>query len=114
VKLVESAAVFAAYGVWRAIGSARAGALLANTLASQDETNRSAAGMLLVRSGARVLPLLRENLRRGVAVALTLRVLGDIGAREAAPDIEPFVGSSDPAVARAAAQALKSLSPTSP
>jgi HEAT repeat protein len=109
VKWGESAAVFSAYGVWRATGSARAGAVLANALASTDETSRTAAGVLLVRSSTRALPLLRENLKQGVAVALTLRLLGDIGSAEAVADIEPFTGSSDPAVARAAADALKML-----
>jgi HEAT repeat protein len=109
VKLAESAAVFSAYAVWRATGSARAGAVLADALASADETNRTAAGVLLVRASTRSLPLLRQNLKRGVAVALSLRLLGDIGDSEAARDIEPFVGSSDPAVARAAADALKAL-----
>ncbi len=109
MKLGESAAVFSAYAVWRATGSARAGAVVANALASADETNRTAAGVLLVRAAARSLPLLRGNLKRGVAVALSLRLLGDIGASEAVRDIEPFVGSSDSAIARAAADALKAL-----
>ncbi len=109
MKLGESAAVFSAYGVWRATGSARAGAVVANALASADETNRTAAGVLLVRAAARSLPLLRGNLKRGVAVALSLRLLGDIGAAEAVRDIESFAGSSDPAIARAAADALRAL-----
>ena len=109
MKLGESAAVFSAYGVWRATGSARAGAVVANALASADETNRTAAGVLLVRAATRSLPLLRENLKRGVAVALSLRLLGDIGAAEAVRDVEPLVGSSDPSIARAAADALRAL-----
>jgi hypothetical protein len=56
-----------------------AGAVVARALASDDETNRTAAGMLLVKSGERALPLLRENLERGVAVPMTLQVLADIG-----------------------------------
>jgi hypothetical protein len=79
VKFGESAAVFAAYGTWRATGAQRAGAVVARALASDDETNRTAAGMLLVKSGERALPLLRQNLERGIAVKMTLRVLGDIG-----------------------------------
>ena len=109
MNLGESAAVFSAYAVWRATGSARAGAVVADALASADETNRTAAGVLLVRASTRSLPLLRDNLKRGVAVALSLRLVGDIGASEAVRDIEPFVGSADPAIARAAADALKAL-----
>jgi HEAT repeat protein len=107
VKWGESAAVFAAWGAWRATGSRRAGAVLSEALASDDETNRTAAGILLVRSARRALPLLRENLARGVAVPMTLRLLGDIGGAEASAAIEPFAKSADPAVARAAAEALQ-------
>jgi hypothetical protein len=79
VKLGQSATVFAAYGTWRATGARSAGAVVARALASDDETNRTAAGMLLVKSGERALPLLRENLERGIAVPMTLQVLADIG-----------------------------------
>lgn len=79
MKWGESAAVFAAYGTWRATGVQRAGAVVARALASGDETNRTAAGMLLVKSGERALPLLRENLEHGIAVPMSLRVLADIG-----------------------------------
>ena len=98
----EAAAVFSAFGVWRVTGSARAGAVLARALASPDETNRTAAGMLLVRGGLRTLPLLRENLQQGVAVPLSLRVLGDIGGPEVAALIEPYRHDLDPRVADAA------------
>ena len=111
MKLGESAAVFAAYGVWRATGSARAGAVLADALASTDETTRTAAGILLVRAAARSLPLLRGNLERGVAVPLTLRLLGDIGGAAAASAVEPYVRSPDPAIARAAADAMGAIRP---
>jgi hypothetical protein len=79
VKLGESAALFAAYGTWRATGARSAGAVVARALASDDETNRTAAGMLLVKGGERALPLLRDNLERGIAPAMTLQVLADIG-----------------------------------
>jgi HEAT repeat protein len=111
VKWGESAAVFAAYGVWRATGSARAGRVLADALASSDETNRTAAGVLLVRAGEKSLPLLRTNLQRGAAVPLSLRILGDIGGGAAAREIEPYAQSKDPAIARAAADALSSITP---
>jgi hypothetical protein len=111
VKWGESAAVFAAYGVWRATGSASAGRVLADTLASEDETSRTAAGILLVRAGARSLPLLRANLQRGMALPMTLRILGDIGGAAAQREIEPYARSQDPAIARAAADALASVTP---
>lgn len=102
MKWGEAATVFSAFGVWRVTGSARAGAVLARALASPDETNRTAAGILLVRGGVRALPLLRENLHQGVAVALSLRVMGDIGGPEAAALIEPYQRDQDPKVAAAA------------
>lgn len=102
MKWGEAAAVFTAFGAWRLTGSARAGAVLARALASPDETSRTAAGVLLVRGGVRALPLLQANLQRGVAVALSLRVLGDIGGPEAAALIEPYQSDPDPQVAAAA------------
>lgn len=107
MKLGDAAKVFAAFGAWRATGLARAGQVVAQALASSDETSRTAAGILLVRAGARSVPLLRNNLRSGTAVALTLRVLGDIGGSEAAAAISPYVADADPAIARAAAEALR-------
>ena len=106
VKWGEAAAIFAAYGVWRAMGNNRAGAVVGRALASVDETNRTVAGILLVRGAARSLPLLRANLQHGLAVPMTLRILGDIGDQESARDIEPYVQSGDPATARAADAAL--------
>lgn len=102
MKWGEAAAISLAFGAWRLTGSVRAGTVLARALASPDETNRTAAGILLVRGGARALPLLRENLQQGVAVALSLRVLGDIGGPEAAAMIEPYQRDSDPRIAAAA------------
>lgn len=102
MKWGEAAAIFTAFSVWRMTGSARAGAALARALGSPDETNRTAAGMLLVRGGVRALPLLRQNLQRGVAVALSLRVLGDVGGPEAETLIEPYQRDLDPQVAAAA------------
>ena len=106
MKWGEAASVFAAYGAWRATGSARAGVVLSAALGSSDETNRTAAGMLLLRGGEKALPLLRANLQRGTAVPMTLRLLGDIGGHAARATIEPYTQSADPAIARAARDAL--------
>ena len=110
----EPIAVFAAYAAWRATRFARFGAAIAAALASGDETTRTAAGILLVRAASRSLPPLRENLRRGVAVALSLRVLGDIGGREARSAIEPYARSADPAIAAAAGDALRAVDAARP
>ena len=102
MKWGEAIAVFSAFGVWRTTGSERAGAVLARALASPDETNRTAAGILLARAGARALPLLRENLKRGVGVPMTLRLLGEIGGDESAALVEPYRDDPDPQIAAAA------------
>jgi len=106
VKWGQAASVFAAYGAWRATGSARAGAVLSAALGSDDETNRTAAGMLLARGGAKALPLLRANLQRGTALPMTLRLLGDIGGAHARELIEPYTHDADASIARAASDAL--------
>lgn len=109
MKLAESAGVFAAYAVWRTTGSSRAGRTLVDALASSDETNRTVAGILLVRAGGRSVPLLREALARGQSVPMALRLLGDIGARELADEMREYARSEDPAIARAARDALQAL-----
>jgi len=107
MKWGEAVGVLLAWGLWRATGAARPGAGLARALGSGDETNRTLAGMLLVRGGQRALPLLRGNLQAGLAVPMTLRVLGDIGGAEVLREIEPYRRSTDVAVSRAAADALR-------
>ena len=109
MKLAESAGVFAAYGAWRITGLSCAGRTLVGALASPDETNRTVAGILFVRAGERSVPLLREALARGQAVPLALRLLGDIGACELAGEIEEYAKSENPAIARAARDALQAL-----
>jgi hypothetical protein len=111
VKWSASANVFAAWSVWRATGSASAGARLAQALAVDDETARTAAGMLLVRAGARALPLLRHNLAHGIAVPMSLRVIGDlageVGREAALALIAPYREHADARIARAALEAAQ-------
>ena len=103
--------MFAAWSLWRASGSARAGARLAQALASDDETARTAAGMLLVKAGARALPLMRDNLARGIAAPLSLRVIGDlagdVGGEAALSVIAPYREHADARIARAAEDAAQ-------
>jgi hypothetical protein len=107
MKWGEAVGVLLAWGLWRGTGAARPGAVLARALGSGDETNRTLAGMLLVRGGQPALPLLRGNLQAGFAVPMTLRILGDIGGAEVLREIEPYRGSADAAVSRAADDALR-------
>jgi len=114
VKWGEAAGVLLAWGVWRPTGLASAGRVVARALASSDETTRTLSGVLLVRGGARALPLLRTNLQGGVAVPMTLRVLGDVGGAEALHEIEPHLKSTNAAVAHAATDAMRAAQVAAP
>jgi hypothetical protein len=109
VNVGQAAGLFAANAVWRATGSSRAGRRLVDALSSPDETSRTVAGILLVRAGRRSIPLLEVALTRGRSVPMVLRLLGDVGARELAERIGEYAKSDDPAVARAARDALRAL-----
>lgn len=91
------------------LGSERAGKTLIDDLSSSDETVRTLAGMFLVRSGRRSLPILRETLTRREQIPTVLTMLADIGAPESESEIRAFVTDNDPDVARAAKQALDLL-----
>jgi HEAT repeat protein len=109
VRLMGTARIFLCYGLWRATGLAAAGRALVHALASTDENIRTIAGMFLVRSGHRALPLLRETLGRRENLPMALAILGDIGDRRCEPDIVQFVQDRDPEVAKAARDALRVL-----
>ncbi len=113
MNLAESAGLLAAYAAWRTTGSSPAGRRLVRVLSSPDETNRTVAGILLVRAGERSVRLLRDALARGESVPMALRLLGDIGARELTGEIGEYAKSEDPAIARAARDALQALKRTS-
>ena len=114
MKRLRALALFPAYVVWRALRLRVAGAALAGALASGDETTRLVAGTLLVRSGAQALPLLKANLERDLALAMSLGVLGDIGGAEALALIDGYLGHADARVATAAAQARRAAAQAAP
>lgn len=91
------------------LGSDAAGRALVRNLRSPDENVRTLAGMFLVQSGRRSLPLLREALARGEDVPTILTMLADIGDPSAEPEIRARLGDPDPEVARAASDALRVL-----
>lgn len=99
----------AVYAWWRATGAAGAGRRLIRALGDADESLRTIAAMLLVKAGPRAEPLLRDALRRRESLSLVLGVLGDIGGPHAEHELAPFVADADPAVARAASDALRVL-----
>lgn len=107
VKWLRVLALFPAYVVWRAARLRLAGAALASALASGDETTRLVAGTLLVRAGSQALPLIKTNLERGLALEMSLGLLGDIGGVEALALIDGYLAHADASVAAAAAQARR-------
>ena len=105
----EAAKLFAANAAWRTFGFRSAGRAVISGLSSPDENNRSIAGMFLVQAGRRAVPLLRRELEHPRNLPLTLRIIGDLGAREFLPELERYTAADDPAVARAARDAIESM-----
>ena len=104
-----AARAFAAAAVWRTTGARSAGRTLIHGLASDDETVRTVAGMLLVQGGRRALPLLREAAARREGLPMVLSVLADVGGPEEAPLLHSFTTDPDPDVSAAARVALEAL-----
>jgi hypothetical protein len=78
-------------------------------LASDDPTTRTMAGMLLVRSGSRSVPLLRDALAARHALPMVLPILADIGDQGARPALHALTQDPDASVAGAAREALRVL-----
>jgi HEAT repeat protein len=99
------------FGLRSAFGAGiqSAGRALVHALDSDDESVRTLAGMFLVQSGRKSIPLIREEITARRHLPMMLTMLGDIAAPETVPEIERFTTDSDPAVARAANDALEIL-----
>ena len=108
MKLVRSIGLFGAKVAFQG-GVGSAGRTLIEALDSDDETVRTLAGMFLVQSGRRAIPLLREELAKGRHVPTVLTMLGDIADPATVPEIETYTASPDAEVARAAREALEIL-----
>jgi HEAT repeat protein len=106
MDVLHAARLYAANTAWKLSGSRPAGRVLVRALDSRDESVRAIAGMFLVQSGERAVPLLTEALAERRSVPVVLTILGDIGAPEAEPVIEDYRSYPDPEVARAARDAL--------
>jgi len=100
--------------LWSATGSKAAGRRLVNALGSPDPSVRTVAGMLLVRAGKRAELLIEEAVRRCEHLPMTLLIAGDIGAASLKPEISQLTQHPDPAIARAARDALQLLGRQSP
>jgi HEAT repeat protein len=107
---VNAIPLFFLFFAFRWLGLRRAGDALIRAL-DDDSPNitqrQTIAGIFLVRSGRRALPILESALRSRHASPLLIRVAGDTELAELRPAIEQYLASPDPAVVRAAQDALR-------
>jgi HEAT repeat protein len=82
---------------------------LVSALGSDREDTAMTAYMALVKLGPRIAPQLLNEARRGRQTAAVLQVFGDHGDQTIVPELEEFARSSDPAVAKAARDAVALL-----
>src|SRR6266850_5527640 len=109
MRLAGAARLFLLYGIWRALGAGRAGRALVKALGDRDENQRAIAATLLARSGERAEPLVLEALRRRENLSIAIPLFGDVGRLAHAHELERLRDDSDPAIARAARDALEVL-----
>ena len=110
---VTSARVLAAGATWRLTGLAAAGDALLTAAATGDETERTLAGMLLIKAGDRSVPLVSEAVVTGKGDAELIDVLASIDTSEARAALVRLAQAPPSAVApraqTAAAEALRTL-----
>jgi NCAIR mutase (PurE)-related protein len=109
MDLKAAARVLANQALFRATGWRRAGRALVAATESTDETVRTLAGMSLVKAGVSAVPLVEEALERGYNRPTLITILADIGDATVESEIEKYVLSADPPVAKAAQRALAVL-----
>ena len=99
------------FGLRAAFGAGirSAGRALVDALDSEDENVRTLAGMFLVQSGRKAIPLIREEIAARRRLPMMLTMLGDIAEPDTLPELERFTADPDPTVARAASDALEIL-----
>lgn len=90
------------------------GRVLVDALASDDEDERTIAGILLTKAGRRAEPLLEEALKDGRHRPEVIAVLGSIGDPDMVPELRPFEQNEDPEVASAARDAIRVIGTTTP
>ena len=108
-----SAWLLAVGAIWLLTGAAAAGRALTRAVIDGGEDERTLAGMLLVRAGDRSVPVVTEAILSGRGSTALIDVLASIGS-QAARDALVRVSRAappavDPAVAAAAAEALRTL-----
>lgn len=106
--------LLASHVLWGATGHRALGRSLVGALVSDDEDERTIAGMLLTRAGRRAEPLLEEALKEGRHRPAIIEVLGSIGDPAMVPELRPFEQNEDPEVARAARDAIRVIGAATP
>jgi hypothetical protein len=110
---VRSARVLAAGATWRLAGLTSAGNALLDAVAHGDETERTLAGMLLVRTGDRSVPLVADAVLTGRGDTDLVDVLASIDTAEARAALVRLAQAPPPTVSpqarSAAAEALRTL-----
>lgn len=106
MSVAGRASVLAVGAAWR-LGVPGTGGRLAAALGSDDDQERLIAGMVLVRGGAKAIPVLTTALRRGRRLPHVLRVIGDAAPAAFAVELERHAAADDPDVRQAARDALR-------
>ena len=107
--LIKAADLYRANMVWKLFGTRASGQRLIEGLSSPNENVRTLAGMFLVQSGRKAIPLLEYELENRRNMPLVLTMLGDIGAAESEGQLRRHLDDPDPEVAKAANEALRAL-----
>jgi hypothetical protein len=96
---------------WRLTGLPAAGRSLVASAAAGAETERTLAGMLLVRAGDRSVPVVSDGIRAGRDPAVLVDVLAGIGTDHARAALRRLSQAPDTtgASCEAAAEALRTL-----
>ncbi len=113
MSAIGAARLLTAGAAWRIAGARPAGRALVAALARDDETERTVAGIMLVRAGDRSVPLVAEALLEGGSPDDLVPVLSSIGTDAARSALGTVAASTGPTVGEpareSAAQALRTL-----
>jgi hypothetical protein len=113
VGAAASAKLLAVGAAWRLTGVSAAGAALVAAVTTGGETERTLAGMLLVKAGDRSVPVVTDAIMTGPEPADLVDVLVSIGTDDARAALLRVSQAPPPAVPpatrHAAAEALRTL-----
>ena len=107
--LLKSVDLYRVNMVWKLFGTHASGQRLIEGLSSRNENVRTLAGIFLVQSGRKAIPLLEHELENRRNMPLVLTMLGDIGAAESEGQLRRHLDDPDPEAAKAANEALRAL-----